>query len=247
MASGAPSLDGTIGNAAIGLALSTFLYGIETLQTYNYYRDYKNDTRGLKMLVAVTWCLELTQTMLSWHAIYSMTITFYGQPQHLAAPPFSLILVVLFSAMVNFLVVQTFFAFRVRVLSNRWPIPILVCVLNLLRFMGNVAMFAEEYKHPDFSLLQTHLHWIFTASSAIGPFVDIITASSLCYFLWHYKKSNFEQTSTMIDSIVIWTVETTLITTLSGAMQLILFLTRTDFTWIIFYLMQAKRESICAF
>ncbi|KAJ7446337.1 hypothetical protein FB451DRAFT_1291897 [Mycena latifolia] len=245
MASGAPSLDGTIGNAAIGLALATFLYGIETLQTFNYYRDYKNDTRSLKILVAVIWCLELTQTMLTWHAIYSMTVTFYGQPQHLADPPFSLILVVLFSAMVNF-VVQTFFAFRVRVLSNRWPIPILVCVLNLVRFMGNVAIFAELCKRPEFSLLQTDLHWIFTAASAIGPFVDVITATSLCYFLWHYKKSNFEQTSTMIDNIVIWTVETTLITSLSGALQLILFLTRTDLTWIIFYLMQAKRESISA-
>ncbi|KAJ7479087.1 hypothetical protein FB451DRAFT_1556794 [Mycena latifolia] len=239
MASSLPSLDGTIGNAVIGVALSTFLYGIETLQTFNYYRDYPKDTAKLKLLVASTWLLELTQTILTWHAIYTMTVTFYGQPQHLAEPPLSLVLVILFSAMVNF-VVQTFFAFRVRALSNRWPITIIVCILNLVRFIGNATIFGELWRRPEFSLLGTDLHWIFTASSAIGPFVDIITAGSLCYCLWHYKRSNFESTSAMIDTIVLWTVETTLITSLSGTMQLILFLTRNDFAWMIFYLMQAK-------
>ncbi|KAJ7115662.1 hypothetical protein C8R44DRAFT_793135 [Mycena epipterygia] len=37
MMSNLPSLDGTLGNLEIGLVLATFLYGIQTLQTFNYY------------------------------------------------------------------------------------------------------------------------------------------------------------------------------------------------------------------
>ncbi|KAJ7077651.1 hypothetical protein B0H15DRAFT_805110 [Mycena belliarum] len=178
-----PHLDGTIGNATIGVAFSTFLFGIETLQTFNYYRDFPKDSKKLKVLVSMIWIIELTQTMLTWHA-----------PQHLASPPFSLILVVLFSAMINFLV-QTFFALRVQALSKAWAIPVLVCVLNLLRFMANVGIFAQLVKRPEFSLLETSLHWLFTTGCAIGPVVDILTATSLCIFLWRYKSSNFEQIS----------------------------------------------------
>ncbi|KAJ7908993.1 hypothetical protein B0H13DRAFT_2330844 [Mycena leptocephala] len=45
----------------------------------------------------------------------------------------------------------------------------------------------------------------------------------------------------MVDTIILWTVETTLLTTISGALQLILFLTRRhDLSWLVFFLIQAK-------
>ncbi|KAJ6599978.1 hypothetical protein DFH09DRAFT_1271517 [Mycena vulgaris] len=241
--SGAPAPDaGSLGPAEIGVVLATFLYGIETLQTFNYYRECPKDSRRLKTLVAVIWLLELAHMICVWHAIYSMTITFYGRPEHILDPPLSLVFTIIIHGAIIF-IVQTFFAFRVRALSKRWSITILGCILNCLRLLVNVGLFVELWKRQDRSewvVLGTDLRWIMITGFSIGPSVDILIATSLCYYLWHYKNSEFKQTNRMVDTLIIWTVETTAITSLSGALQLILFLTRNDLTWFIFWVVQAK-------
>ncbi|KAJ6599994.1 hypothetical protein DFH09DRAFT_1271530 [Mycena vulgaris] len=235
--SSAPAPDGSLGLAEIVLVLATFLYDIETLQTYNYYREYPKDSRGLKTLVAVIWLLELAHMICACHATYS--ITFYGQPEHILNPPLSLVFAIITQAAIYF-IVQTFFSFRARMLSKRWSMAILGCILNTLRLLFNVGLFVELWKRPEWAFLVTDLRWIMITVSSIGPSVDILIATSFCYYLWHYKNSEFKQTSRMVDTLIIWTVETTAITTLSGALQLILFLTRNDLTWLFFWVVQAK-------
>jgi hypothetical protein len=51
MESSPPSINGTLGSGEIGLVLATFLYGIETLQTFNYYHDCTKDVVFLRILV----------------------------------------------------------------------------------------------------------------------------------------------------------------------------------------------------
>ncbi|KAJ7473181.1 hypothetical protein B0H11DRAFT_2037497 [Mycena galericulata] len=46
-----PALDGTLGAMEIGAILGTFLFGIETLQTFNYYRRFPEDSKLLKATV----------------------------------------------------------------------------------------------------------------------------------------------------------------------------------------------------
>ncbi|KAJ7671266.1 hypothetical protein DFH06DRAFT_112607 [Mycena polygramma] len=236
-----PALDGTLGVEEIGLIVGTFLYGIETLQTFNYYRMFPKDPRKLKTLVAVIWFLELGHTVCAWNAGYLATVTFYGQVEHIFNPPRTIYLTILFSSLIN-AVVQTFFAIRIRSLSNRWPITILCCILNLARFVCNMGLIAVCYNSSSFLILETQLHWLMTTASAIGPSVDVIIATALCYYLWSLKRaSGFDRTSRMVDTLIVWTVETTIITTVAGIMQLILFLSRpNDVSWMTFYLIQAK-------
>jgi hypothetical protein len=44
-------LDGTLGDIQIALVLATWLFGIGTLQTFNYYREFPKDPKILKGLV----------------------------------------------------------------------------------------------------------------------------------------------------------------------------------------------------
>ncbi|KAJ7136680.1 hypothetical protein C8R44DRAFT_767660 [Mycena epipterygia] len=44
----------------------------------------------------------------------------------------------------------------------------------------------------------------------------------------------------MVDTLILWTIETTMITSFAGILELILFLTRKDLAWISFYLIQPK-------
>ncbi|KAJ7094380.1 hypothetical protein C8R44DRAFT_384962 [Mycena epipterygia] len=232
-----PALDGTLGAVEIGVVLATFLYGIQTLQTFNYYRDFPNDTRILKTMVTAVWLLELGHTICTCHALYSVTVTFYGQPQHIADPPLSLILTTLFSPVIV-IIVQTFFAIRVGVLSARWLIPGLCCILNFVRLAANLGLVVELVKHSSFSFAVEKLHWLVLITTSIGPSVDLILAASLCYCLWRVR--DLQQTRRIVDTIILWTIETTVITSLAGAMMLILFLARQDLSWFVFFLVQAK-------
>ncbi|KAJ7083472.1 hypothetical protein C8R44DRAFT_753487 [Mycena epipterygia] len=238
-----PDVEPTLGRIAIGVLIATFLYGIETLQTFNYYRAFPEDRRMIKILarqVGGIWLLELANTIGCWHATYTMTVTFYGQPAHIATLPRSFVFTTLLHALIN-IIVQTFFAFRVRTLSKRWLMTILCCILNFVRLVGDIALFIELWEDPNLLHLGENWNWLVTATSSIGPVVDVMLASSLIYYLWRSRSSSsFKQTHSVVDTIIVWTVETTSITTVSALLQLILFLAVKDLTWMIFYLIQTK-------
>ncbi|KAF8203405.1 hypothetical protein K438DRAFT_571268 [Mycena galopus ATCC 62051] len=169
--------------------------------------------------------------------MYSMTVTFYGQAENVLDVPVSLVFTILFHAIIT-IVVQSYFAFRVGILLKRWHMTILCCFLSLLRLIGYLVLFVSLWNRPDLSLLTTEFNWIVITVSSIGPLVDILIAASLVYFLWHFGGS--KSTNNMVETIIIWTVETTMITSISGLLQLILFVTWGDLSWMIFYLIQTK-------
>ncbi|KAF7344672.1 Saposin B-type domain-containing protein [Mycena venus] len=252
--SGLPPLDGILGNAEIGVALAAFLFAIETLQTYDCYRDYPRDQLALKTLESPlpAWCsssfstkfrlLELGTIICSWHGVgrdVPPSILIF-ELQELPIVPLSLVMGILIQEIIKFCV-QSFFTFHVQVLSKRWMIPILAFILTTVRLGFNAALVAVLFKTPEFTVVTLHLRWMMITISGIGPVVDISVAVSLCYFFWRSKgKSGFQRTSRMLDSLIIWTVETTALTVLSGALELIFFLAKEDLTWLIFYFIQAK-------
>ncbi|KAJ7146864.1 hypothetical protein C8R44DRAFT_758369 [Mycena epipterygia] len=226
----------------IGAILGTFLFGIETLQTFNYYRRFPEDSKLLKTTVAVIWFLELGNTICGWDAIYTMTVTFYGQAptQHILNPPHTLNITILLSAPINALV-QLFFGNRIRVLSGHWRIMVLCLFLTLLRFTCDVALTIAFWVSPSgFSVLRSNVHWEMITASSVGPVVDGVIAVSMCFCLWRLRRSGFKRTQRMVDTLIVWTVETTLITSVAGIMQLVLFLSRTDLSFMAFFLIQPK-------
>jgi hypothetical protein len=46
------NLNGSLGALEIGIVLGVFLFGIETLQTFNYYRRFPKDSNLLKATVS---------------------------------------------------------------------------------------------------------------------------------------------------------------------------------------------------
>ncbi|KAJ7440203.1 hypothetical protein B0H11DRAFT_2099985 [Mycena galericulata] len=237
-----PALDGTLGAMEIGAVLGTFLFGIETLQTFNYYRRFPEDSKLLKATVAVIWCLELVNTICGLGAIYIMTVTFYGHApnQHILNPPHTLNITILLSAPINALV-QLFFGNRIRVLSGHWHIMVLCVVLTLLRFICDVALTIAFWVSPlGFSVLRANYHWEMITASSVGPAVDGLIAVSMCFCLWRVRGSGFKRTQRMVDTLIVWTVETTLITSVAGIMQLVLFLARADLSFMAFFFIQPK-------
>ncbi|KAJ7656518.1 hypothetical protein DFH06DRAFT_1199792 [Mycena polygramma] len=237
-----PSLDGTLGALEIGAILGTFLLGVSTLQTFNYFRQFPKDSKFLKTVVAVVWILEVGHSICIWYTVYSLTVTFYAQPAHLAKPPHSMAFQALFTALI-IPFIQSFFAYRIRVLSGQWTITIICSILSFARFVFGLMGCGLFYTASGFAALRGGLvFWATITTSSLGIAVDFITASSLCYLLWKIKRSgtHFVQTRKMLDGLIFWTIETTLITSITGLLQLVFFRTRADLVWGTFYLIQTK-------
>ncbi|KAJ7889787.1 hypothetical protein B0H14DRAFT_1150401 [Mycena olivaceomarginata] len=232
------NLNGSLGALEIGIVLGVFLFGIETLQTFNYYRRFPKDSNLLKATIGFVWVLELGQTILTLHALYLQTITFYGQPSHVLSPPLSEEIPILLSGLI-YTVVQTFFANRVRVLSGQWYAMALACVLGLFRFVGDVWIAALLLKYERVTVL-LEWRWLVTTSLSLDLSTDILITASLCFCLWNMRSCESKRTRSMLDTLILWAIESTILTSAGSVIQIILFMTRTDIVWAGVFAIQSK-------
>ncbi|KAJ7255757.1 hypothetical protein C8J57DRAFT_1345556 [Mycena rebaudengoi] len=237
--SGIPPLDDTLGAFEIGGVVCTFLFGIGTLQTFYYYGHFPADSKLLKSAVGLLWILELGHTISTWHAIYSVTVTFYGQSQYIKRPPHSLEMVVVFSAPIYF-IVQVFFANRIRKLSGRWAITIICWVLAFLRAVGSAGVIAISLHIKEISELQERYKPLMITLITLGAMGDVLIAASLCYCLRTMRTSEVDETRRMVDTLVLWTIESGVATGGASVITILLFVLRSDLVWIAFYLILAK-------
>ncbi|KAJ7127596.1 hypothetical protein C8R43DRAFT_1111187 [Mycena crocata] len=258
--SSVPNLNGSLGATEIGSVLGAFLFGIMTLQTYNYYRSFPGDSILLKFTVALVWFLELGHTISAWHALYSQTVIFYAQPEYISSPPHSEEITILFASLIYMVVqdklTQTFFSNRVRVLSGRWYTMVVACFINTLRFISNMGALGLLFYHSRVSILLEY-RWLVSSSLGLGIVVDLLITASMCYFLQKMRSSENQRTRTIVETLILWSIETTLLTrsgiwlnlqrlqlliraSATSVIQIILFMTRNDLIWTTFYIIQAK-------
>ncbi|KAJ7089920.1 hypothetical protein C8R44DRAFT_990782, partial [Mycena epipterygia] len=237
-----PTVAGSLGPLEIGAVIGTFLFGILTLQTFNYYRQFPGDSKSLKLTIAILWLFELVHTICLQQGIYEITVTFYGQPssQIILNPPHSHIVAMFFDGAIDALV-QIFFGNRIRMLSGRLHVFFLCIVLAILRFTCNILVMSSFWVYNmGYAGLQSRVHWEVVLACSLGPAADSLIALAMCYYLWRRRKSALTQTRSTLDTLILWTFETTLLTSVSAIIQLVLFLVGTDLTFMAFYLIQPK-------
>ncbi|KAJ7622566.1 hypothetical protein DFH06DRAFT_1231676 [Mycena polygramma] len=237
-----PPLDDTLGAIEIGGVVGTFLFGIMTLQSFHYFRHFPDDSKLLKYTVTVMWFLELGHTISTWHLIYQLTVTYYGRPQFISSPPDSLAMTIVFSAPIYF-IVQVFFANRIRVLSGKWIVTVICWTLTFLRAVCTFGMLAVTLSIPTLADLEIKYQWLMATGLSLGVGVDVIVATSLCYCLWQMRVSSMKRTRRTVDTLIVWTIETGLLTGGTSGMLLVFFFVRDDLTWFPFYLILAKSFS----
>ncbi|KAK0470405.1 uncharacterized protein EV420DRAFT_1634825 [Desarmillaria tabescens] len=72
------SLDNTLGAFSIGATLANILFGITTLQSALYYKNYPNDGRFYKASVGIIWILDTLDVAVTAHASYFYAIKNFG-------------------------------------------------------------------------------------------------------------------------------------------------------------------------
>lgn len=229
----------TLGAIEIGVLISYFLLGLTTLQVYIYFSNFPNDSRSRKCLVLFVWCCELGHAICVGHALYTMTITYFAQPERLVRTPVSLGVAMLFGAFVP-MCVQSFFAHRIyRLSDNSRIIPCLCWSLSLARLVATFVAAAVSLK-PTFSSAQAEQQWGWLTVSiwSVGAANDAIIAGTLVYLYSHHRDEDLPKRALkIVDKLIVWTLETGAVTTIAGVITLISFLVnKQNYSWLAWWI-----------
>ncbi|KAH8831333.1 hypothetical protein DL96DRAFT_821542 [Flagelloscypha sp. PMI_526] len=231
----------TIGALEIGVACTIFLLGVLTMQSYYYYCRFCDDPPGVKWLVFVIWFLELTQTSTILHAVYEMTVTFFGDPSTLKHPPKSFILAQAFGA-VSAALVQGYLAMRVYRVLKFSSVAIFCVILTLVRLVLGITITATAYHMPELEAYQRRIGWkLFVILHAVSLVNDVIVTGGLCFSLVRSKGKAYGKTTAVIDKLIVWTLQSGGITALCNLIIMIILLVKPfNFVWIGFCILDAK-------
>ncbi|KAH0582353.1 hypothetical protein H2248_010302 [Termitomyces sp. 'cryptogamus'] len=238
------NLSTTLGALVIGVLVSIFLFGVVTLQTFTYYKKFPDDRWLLKTFVGVTWVLELIHAIVITHTIYYYSVIRYGDRRAVLELTTAGDIAVFMTAIIG-PAVQGFYAHRIYILSSHWIIPAIVWLLCFLRFMSTLTLGAITRGTLDTLASQHEWQWLFVTTLVLSASTDVLITASLCYYLWPHRGATFRRTKTIIDKLILWTIETGLVTSCGTTIQLILFFVAEDYIWMALYLISTRCMFLC--
>ncbi|KIL58677.1 hypothetical protein M378DRAFT_15372 [Amanita muscaria Koide BX008] len=192
--------------AQIGLVLSSALWGITSLQAFAYYRKFKSDTVLVKVAVGVVWFADTMYVILEATSQYQiMRGTF----------TFSLILSTIVLTAVMQSAVQMVYALRLYILTHQLWIPLVCCTGAAYEFIA-IVLYGVLILNDNFPVNQIKYRWIITSTYITCPIVDAIITVTFCYQLMKDRQYIRQRTKRIVDKLVLWTIQSGLITSLTA-------------------------------
>ncbi|KAJ8088594.1 hypothetical protein PM082_013837 [Marasmius tenuissimus] len=237
-------LSNTIGALEAGGMVSCLLMGIVTIQVYYYYRKFHEDRVALKIMVAFVWLCELGHSICISHTIYVVTVVYGTDRQIFSSPPKTLSTAIFFGALSNPLI-QTFFAWRIKGVAGAWTLTLICWTMSFARIVIGLVSFVEALKMASLQKFLTDWRWSILATIVIGVMNDVLIALSLIWALIQRRGATASKdTVVVIDTLILWTLETGLLTSMGEILMMILFLTMPDnFVWLSVFAFVAKLYS----
>ncbi|KAJ7908196.1 hypothetical protein B0H13DRAFT_2331599 [Mycena leptocephala] len=186
------------------------LFGTLTVQLYLYYEAFPNDWLVNKCLVYTVYTLELVQTILITQAMFATFGFGFGDPGALVKPNFAWLGVHIMAGLVA-LIGQSFYAYRVYMLSRSPFIPVFIVTFAIASSVGAFLAGAYTFEGP--------LGQLWLAGSALA---DIVIAVCMTYCLSKYD-IKFRQTRVLVSKLTRLTIETGSVTALITLVTLTLF------------------------
>ncbi|KAJ3560309.1 hypothetical protein NP233_g10921 [Leucocoprinus birnbaumii] len=238
------TLANTFGALEIGTMVAVCLFGIVTVQTEYYFREFREDRLWLKATVAFVWILEIGHTVGICMEVYRATILFNGRP--LEYNNFKAIGVATFLSGLITMIAQSFFSFRAwRLLPNPYRFIGLVCIVASVVRLGFSTWLSEvAITAPSLAAYVTGGRWLITMLLSMGTALDVVVAFSMMYFFLTKRKNALQTTTRMVDRLVGFTIRTGFLTSLTAVGVLVAFrLTSDTYIWVGIYVCLAKMYS----
>ncbi|KII90217.1 hypothetical protein PLICRDRAFT_40413 [Plicaturopsis crispa FD-325 SS-3] len=225
----------------IGCIFDAILYGILVFQVYRYYLK-NHDRLLLRMLVGALYIIDSFQLVLVVHAMWHWLIANFDDRVALGTSIWSLNVEVGTTVVITFMV-RCFFTGRLWRLSgkNRYMAGFII-ILNLVQLGLGMAMVAICFIIMQFDKLP---HFLAPVAVQLGVAVlaDLCITSSLVYYL-NSNRTGFGSTNSLINRLIVWSVNTALITTIFELVVLITWVTMPEKLYFVaFHLVVGKLYS----
>ncbi|KZT07404.1 uncharacterized protein LAESUDRAFT_812071 [Laetiporus sulphureus 93-53] len=222
-----------LGAFLLGVIAQAVVYGVASSVTWTYFQLYAIDRTWFKATVSIVWLLCTFCQAVTIHAIYSCVVIDYLATPGLQDLPWSLaILTAIISSVVT--IVRFMFLNRLRRLYQakgeltvwRALCLCLIALLSLVCFVGGIIITVKLFLKPsieDLNVLKSLFVTIFTVRIS----ADIILMSMMCICL-HRSRTGLQRTNSVINLLIIYTINTGLSPTLCAIATLITYSLRPD-------------------
>ncbi|KAF9462759.1 hypothetical protein BDZ94DRAFT_1260705 [Collybia nuda] len=236
----------TVGALEIGVIISTFLFGISTVQTHTYFRRFPRDGWIIKSLVTLIWFLELAHTISITHGLFSMTVLQYISPKENNGKNLQtgFSVAIIFSGSIAAFV-QAYYTHRLRVVSGQIAFAIFFWTCSLVRLGGWIwagstsTIACVQYQAGERPARAAD--WPLIPLLAFGALVDFVVAVSICHYFYTSRKRAGKQTVRLLDQLILSTIQNGALTSIAGIVTAVLLATMPDnFIWIVVFIILTR-------
>lgn len=212
------------GALLVGGFLATWLSGIVIVQVLLYFKIYPRDSPLAKLVVLAICCLDISHSCLVFTTLWHHLIMHFGQRAHVYSIPLVLSLTIPLTAITT-LLVHCFFIYRISLLSRRnWYIVVPISILAVCRLCSAIATCCEMMRLRSFVSFKAEFTWLFSLGLALSSMVDILITIFLSSLL-RRNRSRSSGLNHIIDSLILYTLETGALTCAATIAVMIVWLT----------------------
>ncbi|EMD32769.1 hypothetical protein CERSUDRAFT_108595 [Gelatoporia subvermispora B] len=230
----------SIGGSLLGMILSIMFYGVTVLQTFIYYDNYWRDPIYMRIFVVLLFVLDTAQVVAIIDTVWFYVVPNFGNVAALSGVHLSLGVEIGMTISIG-LLVQSFFAMRVWLMSGRKLIfPALIFALTLAQFSLGIyyATIADRIDQPE--AIEHTVIKVALASLACGMAGDFFITACLVYYL-HKGRSGLRNTDRLINILIMYTINTGLVTFFAATCTIILNQVKsTEFWDVVPYFLLSK-------
>jgi len=191
------------------------------------------------------WLIELGHTICLFHLVYYYTVYQFGIPDAIIiSAPGSFAASIFFHGAVAVLA-QGYFTYRIaRFTGPPYVIPticslLMACQLSFDMVVGVKAAVIAEKSVKQY-LLETK--WLILTPLLLRAVVDVIISVTLVYHLYYHRSASaYKNTTAVIDKLILWSIETGIITSMLSVAVIICYLINVEnFAWVALYVVFPK-------
>ncbi|THU96010.1 hypothetical protein K435DRAFT_110716 [Dendrothele bispora CBS 962.96] len=202
--------------------------------------SFKNDKLSLKLMIAFMICFETVHSVSLWIYLYRSTVFDIQNTPTSIIFTWDLRISVISAAIISF-TAQVFYSYRVLLVSKIPYYSAVFTILAIFQFGSLAALvLLQPTENDDGTFSQTL--WMIILNCALGAFIDLSNAVALCVLL-KTKQGSIGSTNQLVNKLILWTIETGLLTSICNILQLVLLVTlRGSGTspWFFFFIQSAK-------
>ncbi|KAF8066978.1 hypothetical protein FPV67DRAFT_1221885 [Lyophyllum atratum] len=234
-----PAFDNTLGALLIGGLLSMVLWGVTCVQTFTFFTRKSRDRPTFKLMIAFLWVLDTFDSALNGHILYFYLVTNYLNPVAIGTPTWSVIIHVAITSISDF-IIRSMFAHRFyRLSKGNYIVTGWIMAVSMTDLVCGIVITAKAFgivSYLELDKLSSLLYLNFAA----GTTSDLSVALALSWLLIK-SRTGFRRTDTLINVLMMYTVNTGLIVGIDAALGMITYIVMpSNFVFLGFYLLLSK-------